>query len=101
MASTPTLDAFRPPPLRYDVRPLARLHPNGYLETCGPGFPAPGPALLVLWRPGEDPAFEAARVRLARGAAKGTLRVEGEAPPREAWVVLWSAGSTGAPGEGS
>ena len=101
MAFTPTLDAFRPAPLRWDVRPVARLHEGGYLEMVGPEFPPLGPLLLVLWRPGEESAFEVARVVLVRGARRGSLRIQDPEKVNPAWVVLWVDGSTGAPEEGS
>ena len=93
----PTLRAFLPSPLRYEVHPLARLHAGGVLETCGPFLPPLGACLLVLWRPGEEPGFEAARVVLRRRGAAWLA----EPPPREGWVVLWVAeAAPGAAGQG-
>lgn len=101
MAPTPTLDSFDPP-LRYDVRPIGRLHAGGVLEPCGPSFPPVGPCLLVLWRPGGEPAFRVVAAALARGRGP-TWRVEAaEPPPAEGWVVHWEPASVpGAPAEGS
>ena len=96
MASTPTLRAF-PPPLRYEVHPVARLHEGGRVETCGPWFPPEGPCLLVLWRPGEAPGFEAAWTTLRR---QGAFWAMAGPAPRPGWVVLW-AGVPGAAGKGS
>lgn len=87
MASSPlvrampiaSLRAF-PPPLRLDVEALARLHTDGRLELLGPAFPPEGALALVLWRPGERPAF---RLRAV------TLRAGRVAPGESAWVVAW------------
>lgn len=72
-----------PPALALDVRPVGRLL-DGRFVPLGPWFPPPGPAGLVLWRPGEEPAF---------AWAAGTLRREGrgwrfEGEAEDAWVVL-------------
>lgn len=91
---TPTLRAF-PPPLRYEVHPLARLHEDGRVEACGPWFPPEGPCLLVVWRPGEDPGFEGSWTTLRR---QGSLWASGAVRP--GWVVLWVA-APGAAGKGS
>jgi hypothetical protein len=83
---TVSLRAFLPP-LRLEVQPLARLHADGRLVLEGPDFPPEGPLLLVLWRPGERPAFALHPATHRRG------RVE---PGAEAWVVLWvPAGALG------
>lgn len=85
---TVSLRRFLDPP-RLEVAPLARLHADGRLELLGPEFPAEGPAILVLWRPGERPAFLLHRATIRRG-----WRAEG--PSAAGWVVLWSpAGALG------
>lgn len=93
---TPTLRAF-PPPLRYEVHPLAVLHEGGVLEACGPWLPAEGPGILVVWRPGEDPGFAATWGALERRGARWRLRGE---PARPGWAVLWVP-APGAAGKGS
>jgi hypothetical protein len=64
-----------------EVEPLARLHADGRLAFEGPGFPPPGPARLVLWRPGERPAFALHDVRIGPGFRAS--------PGAEGWIVLW------------
>ncbi|HVM45076.1 MAG TPA: hypothetical protein VM582_03985, partial [Candidatus Thermoplasmatota archaeon] len=75
---------LRPPPPRHplEVHPLARLHAHGWLELLQSAFPPHGPLTLVLWRPGEEPAFCALAGRVEAG-----WRWVG--PPAEGWVVLW------------
>ena len=94
--ATPTLRAF-PPPLRYEVHPVARLREGGLLEACGPWFPAEGACLLVLWRPGEEAGFEAAWTTLRRRGALWAMEPPGARP---GWVVRW-VGAPGAAGKGS
>ena len=95
MPFVPTLRAF-PPPLRLEVPPLARLREDGSLDACSPWLPFEGPCLLVLWRPGEEPGFEAARGALRRQG--GGWRFDGQARP--GWVILQAA-VPGAAGKGS
>ena len=71
-------------PLRFDVHPLARLHADGRLDLEGPAWPPEGPLVVALWRPGEQPAFSLARVRVRRTGA--AWRAE---PGQDAWVVAW------------
>lgn len=87
---TVSLRAF-PPPLRLDVEALARLHADGRLELLGPGFPPSGAVVLVLWRPGDRPAFQIHHARVERGFAR---------PGVDAWVVAWGP-STGVFEEGA
>lgn len=72
-------------PLRLDVQPLARLHFDGRLDLEGPAWPPEGDLLLVLWRPGEAPAFLAVVARVERDGAGWRA----EALGAEGWVVLW------------
>ena len=73
------------PALRLDVRPLGRLHADGRLEWDVGVLAPPGRCRLVLWRPGEEPAFRAvAGVLGSRGAGF-------EPPGAEGWVVLVDA----------
>lgn len=67
-----------------DIHPLARLHPDGRIELLQPAFPPLGRVRLVLWRPGEDPAFGVEDGRVEPG-----WRWSGAA--RDAWVVWWVA----------
>lgn len=85
-ARMPFTSTLRPLPPRFplDVHPLGRLA-GGFLELSQPAFPALGPSWLVLWHPGEEPAFSVARGRIARQGAR--WRFDG--PASEGWVVLW------------
>lgn len=105
MAYVPTLRSFLPPPLRYEVHPIARLHGQGVLEVCGPWMPPLGPCLLVVWRPGEEPGFEGVRGSVRRRGAAWLVDPPEEAaargPAREGWVVLWvQETAPRAPGQG-
>jgi len=77
-----------PPPLRFEVQPLARLSAEGRLDLLGAEFPPEGDLVLVLWRPGERPAFALHQAKLQRGGRA--------TPGADAWVVLWApAGAIG------
>lgn len=65
-----------------EIEPIGRLA-AGRLEPLGPWFPPEGPLGLVLWRPGEAPAFAWAP-GLARRDGRG-WRFEGAG---EGWIVL-------------
>lgn len=71
-----------PPRFPLEIHPLARLHADGRLDLAGAAFPPVGPARLVLWRPGGDPAFSVVEGRVERG-----WRWTG--PGGEAFVVCW------------
>lgn len=83
MLRTPPLSP-RPPRHPLEVHPLARLHADGRIELLTGAFPALGPARLILWHPGEDPAFASVAGRIEAG-----WRWVG--PREEGWVVLWIA----------
>lgn len=93
------LRAFAPPP-KFEIHPVARLAEDGRLVPEPLFLPAPGPCLLVVWRPGEEPAFHAARGLLRREAGNGWRLAP--APGFAGHVVLWMPeAAPGAPGEGS
>lgn len=77
--------SLRPSPPRFplDIHPLARLE-DGRLELLTAAFPPLGPVRLVLWCPGEEPAFALVAGRIAQGW-------EWRGGPAEGWVVLWVA----------
>lgn len=79
-----SLRAFLPS-LPWDVQPLARLYEDGRLEPEGPAWPAEGRTLLVLWAPGEAPAFRLAFATVRR--VRGGWRAWGAGAA--GWVVLW------------
>lgn len=96
---TPPLRVFAPP-LKFEVHPVARLREDGWLVVEALFLPAPGPCLLVVWRPGEEPAFQAVRGALRREAG-GRWRLT-DRPAVAGHVVLWlPEAAPGAPGEGS
>lgn len=72
-----------PPPLKLEIQPIARLHADGRLVLEGPEFPPEGRVMLVLWRPGQRPAFALHAASVRRG-----WRAE---PGAEGWIVLWVA----------
>lgn len=72
---------------------MGRLE-GGVLTVEGAAWPPAGACVLVLWRPGEQPAFE---------VLSGALRREGrvwrwEGEPVEGWVVAWARVSGLGPG---
>lgn len=84
--ATPPLTGF-PRPLPWDVRPIGQLRADGFVDWATGAWPPEGATLLLVWCPGEEPAFRHALGRLVR-VGRATRFVPDEGRVRAGWVVL-------------